>query len=388
MRILYICHHTKLNGGTKALLNLLDEVAKKHDIFVLLPSDEGWLVEQLQQRKIKIYTTKYSLMWFQYKIHSFLCRDNLYKLYRFLRYKKSAEKYVLQLLKELHPDLVHSNSGTIDISLSPCLKMKIPHIWHLREYQDIDFGCKMFYGKRHFLKRIHLKGNYNVAITKDIFDYFKLRSCDRVIYDGPLDIKKIKSSQKKQDIVLFVGNLLRGKRADLAIRGFVEFYKKFPHYKMFVVGDTIDEQYTLECKGIVKRNGLSATVTFLGKRQDVYEIMSISKMLIVPSNFEGFGFITAEAMANGCLVIGRNTAGTKEQMDLGMKSCGYEIAYRFTTLDELVSKMEKAASTDTEKMRISAKNVALNNYTKEIHAQRMLAYYNEVLVDFKQRESY
>ena len=89
MRILYICHHTKLNGGTKALLNLLDEVVKKHDIFVLLPSDEGWLVEQLQQRKIKIYTTKYSLMWFQYKIHSFLCRDNLYKLYRFLRYKKT-----------------------------------------------------------------------------------------------------------------------------------------------------------------------------------------------------------------------------------------------------------------------------------------------------------
>lgn len=42
--------------------------------------------------------------------------------------------------------------------------------------------------------------------------------------------------------------------------------------------------------------------------------------LIVPSPFEAFGLITAEAMFNKCLVIGRDTAGTKEQFDNGQKN--------------------------------------------------------------------
>ena len=45
--------------------------------------------------------------------------------------------------------------------------------------------------------------------------------------------------------------------------------------------------------------------------------MSKALALFVPSSFEGFGFITVEAMFCGCLVIGRNTGGTKEQFDNG-----------------------------------------------------------------------
>jgi len=47
-------------------------------------------------------------------------------------------------------------------------------------------------------------------------------------------------------------------------------------------------------------------------RDDVYAIMSRATALIVPSHFEGFGRITAEAMFNGCLVAGYNSAGTRE----------------------------------------------------------------------------
>ena len=59
-------------------------------------------------------------------------------------------------------------------------------------------------------------------------------------------------------------------------------------------------------------------------------------MLIVPSIFEGFGFITAEGMANGCVVLGRNTAGTKEQFDNGVKMTGKEIGVRFIDDNEML----------------------------------------------------
>lgn len=240
----------------------------------------------------------------------------------------------------------------------------------------------MFYGKKHFISRLHTKGNYNIAITKGVFEHFHLRSCDRVIYDGPLDTSKLKNSVNKQNVVLFVGNFLRGKRVDLAISAFALFHKQFPQYKLLLVGDMLDTHYTQECKNLVEKNGLDQSVCFMGRRQDVYDLMSVSKMLIVPSNFEGFGFVTVEGMANNCLVIGRNTAGTKEQMDKGLKECGHEIAYRFNNLDELVNCMLRAAETDTSQLRTFAKNVVLTNYTKEIHARRVISFYKDILSDY------
>lgn len=63
---------------------------------------------------------------------------------------------------------------------------------------------------------------------------------------------------------------------------------------------------------------IASQVVFLGMRKDIYSLMKDAMALIVPSYWEGFGFITTEAMFNGCLVIGRNTSGTKEQFDNGL----------------------------------------------------------------------
>ena len=63
-------------------------------------------------------------------------------------------------------------------------------------------------------------------------------------------------------------------------------------------------------------------IELLGYRKDIPELMSNAKCLIVPSPNEAFGFITAEGMFNGCLVVGKNTAGTKIQFDNCKKYAG------------------------------------------------------------------
>lgn len=47
--------------------------------------------------------------------------------------------------------------------------------------------------------------------------------------------------------------------------------------------------------------------------------MNRATALIVPSPFEAFGLITAEAMFNKCLVIGKDTAGTKNNLTMVKK---------------------------------------------------------------------
>lgn len=377
---------TDLSGGTKALLNLIDVVSKDNQVYLLMPSNEGWLADQLAIRNIKVFTTKYLLMWYSFRLSGFFKKSTINNFYYYFRYKKSAEKYVYHLLQEISPDIVHCNVGPLDISLTPCLQLNIPHVWHLREYQDKDFCCRMIYGKKHFLKRLHTEGNYNIAITKGVFDHFQLRPCDRVIYDGPIDTTRLSTNEVKQNIVLFVGNFLRAKQPDLAIRSFLLFRKSFPDYQMYLVGGWNDTDYVMECKHLISENNAEGVIKLLGRRTDVYELMGISKMLVVPSLFEGFGFITAEGMANNCVVIGRNTAGTKEQFDLGLKETGNEIGYRFDTFEELVACLKKAAIENTEEMRKNAQKVVLDNYTKEVHARKVMDFYHEILTTYHARK--
>ena len=68
-----------------------------------------------------------------------------------------------------------------------------------------------------------------------------------------------------------------------------------------------------------------------------YDLMNRASALIVPSPFEAFGLITAEAMFNKCLVIGKDTAGTKEQFDNGQKIQNKEIALRFINEQQLTT---------------------------------------------------
>ena len=117
-------------------------------------------------------------------------------------------------------------------------------------------------------------------------------------------------------------------------------------------------------------------------RKDIYDLMYNAKALIVPSRHEGFGFITAEAMFNGCLVIGRNTSGTKEQMDNGLKETGSEIALRFETEDELVNRLKEVEKNDIAYYRdmiLRAQQVVLNKYTTEAHAANVISLYKRLL---------
>ena len=93
---------------------------------------------------------------------------------------------------------------------------------------------------------------------------------------------------------------------------------------------------------------------------------------------EGFGFITAEAMLNYCLVIGKDYYGTKEQFDNGIQWTGGEIAYRYKTQQELVDNMVKAVSDDNGDIIQRAHSV-LSNYTIEKNVMQIEHFYKKIL---------
>ncbi len=110
--------------------------------------------------------------------------------------------------------------------------------------------------------------------------------------------------------------------------------------------------------------------------------MKTAKALIVPSFHEGFGRITAEAMFNGCLVIGRNTAGTKEQFDNGLRIAGREIGVRFTDVNSLadaIGYVSKLSDCEYSEMALMAQNVVQQLYSIEKNTELTYKFLSEII---------
>lgn len=382
MKILYIVHTNAVGGSNKALFNILDYMRTRHEVRVVFPkpSDGKSIVrDYLVTNNIKFYTPCFydALVYGTDKgiVRRFVRTVGRY--YRHLRMRKKIKN----IIDDFQPDIVHTNNGIIDIALDYCIKKGIPHVWHLREYQDLDFHMSIMPSKKHWLKRIHRKGNYNIAITKGIFQYFNLRDCDTYIYDGVLDLhKQVQMLENKSNYFLFVAGaaFTPGKGLFDALKAFYVFSLTNHECMLYVAGAEIDNQYKQACMSFIEEKKLSGYIKFLGVRHDVDSLMRKAIATLVPSEFEGFGFITVESMYNDCIVIGRDSAGTKEQFDNGLALTGKEIGLRFTTVEGFADCMEKAYRQDMEEMRRRAKKVVVYLYSIEESCNQLNKFYHQI----------
>lgn len=110
----------------------------------------------------------------------------------------------------------------------------------------------------------------------------------------------------------------------------------------------------------------------MGYCKNVYLLMHKAKALIVASYYEGFGRMTAEALFCGCLVIGRNTGGTKEILDYtgGLMFQGY--------FENLQQKMNEVVSMSEDKycsLVSKCQNRAITKYSNEMYIDNIYKLY-------------
>jgi len=379
MNILYISHTNMGGGASVALANIVKGMTSiGHKVWVLTEYKDGPLPEMIEVAGGTVLYGPVSLTIYP-SGGRFVGRVK--RLLIKMRQWRNAQRIIGETIDQYGIDIVHSNVGPMNLALKECQKRGIPHVWHLREYQELDFGMVFFPYKRKFRKLIHQRGNFNIAITEGVFNHYDLRpGVDKVVYDGvfPESACKEPFLRDKKEFILFVGRIEEAKCPHFILKPFAEFRKKYPNYVLKLAGGYIETSaYYQQMKTMVAECHLNDSVEFLGNRDDVYDLMREAKALIVPSRFEGFGFITAEAMLNNCLVIGRNTAGTKEQFDIGLRKTGMEIGLRFTNDAELIKCMCAAVEQDTEPMRRSAREVVIRNYTLEKNASGIDEFYRK-----------
>ena len=388
MRVLYVANSVSLSGGdNKSLLTLLRGVRSKGvEPFVVVPGNTE-LCCLLKKEDFPVAVVNYRMN--VYPNFSTLKDKVLFVPRLFCRrvIERVAVRQISQLCREWKIDVVHSNVSVLTCGLTAARNCRLPHVTHVREFVDLDFALHPYPCMKSFYARLKGADSYVICITRDIQHHHGFEG-DHVIqiYNGITARGSDTAEQTEfsgERYFLYAGRIEMAKGVMQLIEAYADFIDRHQDgYPLKLAGGTSDVAYMKELKHYVVSRGIESKVQFLGVRSDVGALMKDAQALVVPSVFEAFGRCLPEAMLNGCLTIGRNTGGTKEQYDNGLRECGKEIGLRYTTTAELTACLTRVFLTDGAefaRMRLLAKEVVSKLYSPDVYVDSVCALYKRIL---------
>jgi N-acetyl-alpha-D-glucosaminyl L-malate synthase BshA len=109
-------------------------------------------------------------------------------------------------------------------------------------------------------------------------------------------------------IVIHASNFRKIKRIDNVMDIFKNIHTALPS-KLLMVGDGPERPLA---EDLTRQYGLEADVRFLGKQEQMEEILAVSDIFLLPSEYESFGLAALEAMAASTVVISSDAGGLNE----------------------------------------------------------------------------
>ncbi|MGG9971360.1 N-acetyl-alpha-D-glucosaminyl L-malate synthase BshA [Ferruginibacter sp. SUN002] len=147
----------------------------------------------------------------------------------------------------------------------------------------------------------------NFVVTKDIEVIHNFVDVDR-FHRKPVDAFKKLISPNGEKIIVHASNFRKVKRVDDVVRTFMLINQKIPS-KLLLLGDGPERPYVESiCRDCVS----AENIKFLGKQEQMEDILPIADLFLLPSEYESFGLAALEAMAAEVPVISTNAGGLPE----------------------------------------------------------------------------
>jgi N-acetyl-alpha-D-glucosaminyl L-malate synthase BshA len=141
----------------------------------------------------------------------------------------------------------------------------------------------------------------DIAVIPNFVDTIRFRQTDK-------DHFKKMLAPNGERILAHVSNFRKVKRIEDVIRTFERVHAKIPS-KLLMIGDGPERQSAEE---LCRTLHICNDIRFLGKQEQMDEILSITDLFLLPSQYESFGLAALEAMACGVPVISTNAGGLPE----------------------------------------------------------------------------
>ncbi|HWQ18178.1 MAG TPA: glycosyltransferase [Methanotrichaceae archaeon] len=212
------------------------------------------------------------------------------------------------------------------------LDLDVGTIARYREEPELrsGFSLRSFFSLRSLLFRlasfdiISAETKEVYTIVRDFFPFFK-NYRDKIYYiPNGIDMQSVRPLSmpfiSKENKILHAGRIGEYQKAsELALEAFSSISKEFPDWELDLVGPMSDK-FLKQVEDIKARDILAADrITCLGfvERRELYRCYKEAKILMIPSRWESFGLVAAEAGAFGDVILGSDIPPFRDLTDDG-----------------------------------------------------------------------
>ena len=207
------------------------------------------------------------------------------------------------------------------------------------------------------------------SLKRDTLQFFKITKPIEVInnfidnseFDEYVECSRKQFASDDEKILIHVSNLRPVKRVDEVLQIFKNVNSKVKS-KLIIIGEGPDMEKINEF--LEDNPDLIGKIRLLGKVNDLYRILQLSDVFLLPSEQESFGLAALEAMAANTPVISSNAGGIPEVniqgetgylAEIGNVDAMSNYAIKLLSDDQLLSKMKKKAK--EQAIRFDLKNI-------------------------------
>lgn len=292
MKILYVITGLGLGGAEKVVVDLADQMTERgHEVTISYL--KGPALVKPKSDKVRLHYLGLE------SIKNFFFASQKYK----------------KLIKKFKPDIVHAHMVHANIfARLNRIGCRIPKLICTAHNSNEGGQLRMLaYRFTNFLS------NYNTNVSKEATASFiakKAFTSDNLhtVYNG-INLSTFQKAEiaieKDTFNCIAVGRFNEQKDYPNLLNAIPEVIEKIPNFHLDIAGegDLKEEMIKLS-----EKLNIENFISFLGRRDDIPELMNNADLFILPSKYEGFGLVVAEAMACSTFVVATDCGGVKEVM--------------------------------------------------------------------------
>lgn len=301
----------------------------------------------------------------------------------------NCKKEFLELLKDIQPDVFHTNSCWMPLSALTAMWAK-------------SAGYKVVYTPHGMLEPWALKRHYWTKKLPAIVLFQKkgLQVCDMIHATAEsekenlfalgwnknvtsiancvqIDEIQMKTSWERKKNILFLSRVHVKKGINFLIEAIGQLKNELKGYTITIAGPG-NETYVYELKALASSCGVEDMIEFIGPvyADAKWPLYRNADLFVLPTWSENFGIVVPEALACGTPVI--TTIGTPWQ-ELNTCNCGWWTEIGTEPIIEALKKFLTCSDADLESMGRNGRKLVEKEYTSEAISKQFVQMYAELI---------
>jgi len=397
MKVLFLNPVGVVGGAERGLLTAMTALLNTQPTLqlYLITAGDGALVEQAEKLGVEVKVLELPAEVNQLGDSALKNRSRsialLLLLLRCIKILPKLSKYLQQfrrVIKEIAPDIIHSNGIKAHLLVALARVNKIPVIWYIQDF----YSSRPLVAK--ILKWMSGSTSLGVAISQAVAEDTKAtipRLPVKVVYHA-VDVNYFFPNSTAFSVspvphVGLVATFARWKGHDVFLAAAAHIVKTRPELKVqfCIVGGAIYQtqgsQFSQEeLRDIAVNLGIADRVTFWGFQSDVAAIYGQLDIVVHASTQpEPFGLVIVEAMACGRPVIVSQAGGAAELFTPGYDALGVPPGEHMDLANAILDLLDSPEK--RENIAKQARKTAVERFSHERLGQQFLDIYQDCILE-------